>query len=93
MSKERDALTVINQRIYKELDIIEEESSKSIQSGAVIQRSTDIAMEMNFLRKAMVYLESSANLANQLRQSTEEREQYLHDRLKEEKAKNRRDEQ
>ena len=53
MIKSKEALQIINSRIYKELDLIEQETSKSCQLGSVIDRSVQISVEMNSLRKAL----------------------------------------
>lgn len=87
MVRKWDAVSIINQRIYKELDIIEDERKKSVQMGAVIDRSADIATEMNFLRKVIEYKDGQIDMAELMRESAEDRSAYLESRLREEKAK------
>lgn len=89
MTRKWDAIGIINQRIYKELDIIEEESKKSVQMGAVIDRSARIATEMNFLRKVFADKDGGLRFERDMREAADERVEYLEERLREEKAKGR----
>lgn len=87
MTRKWDATSIINERIYMELDIIEEESKKSVQMGAIKDRSAQIAVEMNFLRKVIEYKDGQINMAEFSKKTAEDRVAYLETRLREEKAK------
>lgn len=87
MAENKKALDVINSRIYKELDLIEQETNKPCQLGAVIDRSVGIAVEMNLLRKALENKDSEISSLKFSTEAAEDRTQYLEERLQEEKQK------